>query len=111
MSEDLEDITKAVITQARQGDMVACRIVLDRIAPARRGAPVQFKPPTTADATGIAEAFGTVIAALANGEMTPTEASEIAGVLELRRRAIETSEVEARLKALESHFEKPGAAP
>jgi len=44
---------------------------------------------------------GAVIAAMAKGEITPDDAGTIAGVLEARRRAIETVELEARMVALE----------
>ena len=38
---------------------------------------------------------------MASGEITPDEAETIAGVLEAKRRAIETVEIERRLQVLE----------
>ena len=38
---------------------------------------------------------------MAGGELTPDEAATIAGVIELKRRSIETVEIERRLATLE----------
>jgi hypothetical protein len=45
---------------------------------------------------------------MADGEITPDEAATITGVLEAKRRAIETVELEKRIAALEGKAE--GAA-
>jgi hypothetical protein len=39
---------------------------------------------------------------MANGDLTPDEAQMVANVLEVRRRAIETVDLENRLRVLES---------
>jgi hypothetical protein len=41
---------------------------------------------------------------MAAGQLSPTEACEVAAVIELQRRAVETQELEARLHALEDRF-------
>ena len=38
---------------------------------------------------------------MADGEISPDEAAVVAGVLEIKRRAIETVEIERRIAALE----------
>jgi hypothetical protein len=48
-----------------------------------------------------ANALGAVAGARAGGELTPDEANAVAGVIEFRRRAIETTEIELRLQKLE----------
>jgi hypothetical protein len=40
---------------------------------------------------------------MAAGEITPSEAAAVAGVVETYRRTIETTELDARLAALEAH--------
>jgi hypothetical protein len=101
MQEDLEDVVRAVITAARGGDMVAARIIMDRLVPVRRGRPVQFDMPGGMDASGLAAAFDALVRAVAGGELSPEEGQAVAGILEARRKAVETLEIEARLKALE----------
>jgi hypothetical protein len=46
-------------------------------------------------------AFASVLRAVAEGQITPEEGQAIAGLLEVRRKALELVEVEARIKALE----------
>jgi Family of unknown function (DUF5681) len=102
MSDDAEAVTRAVIEAAKGGDMVAARIVLDRIVPSRRGRPVLLElgaaTETSRDVSAILLALVTTMAA---GEITPEEAATAASVIESKRRAIETVEIEERLKRLE----------
>jgi hypothetical protein len=101
MGADLEAVVRAVSHAAQNGDMQAAKIILDRLAPIRRGRPVQFEMPATLDGAGLAEAFTAILRSMAEGELTPEEGTAVASVLEIRRKAIETSEIEARLAALE----------
>jgi hypothetical protein len=55
----------------------------------------------TGSAQGVASASEAVMKAAAQGEITTQKALQLASVLEIRRKAIEASEVEARLRALE----------
>lgn len=60
------------------------------------------------DASDIAQIMAAVTAALAAGELTPGEAGEVARVVEIFMRAIEASDFEERLQALEaSHKRRP----
>jgi len=43
---------------------------------------------------------------MADGEITPEEASAVASVIELKRKAIETQELEQRVAALEAQGPK-----
>jgi phage tail sheath gpL-like len=101
MQDDADAIVQAVIEKAKAGDMVAARIVLDRIVPIRKGAVVQIALPAAKTAEDVSMALATLIQAMADGEVTPDEAATIGSVLEIRRRAIETLEFDERLKKLE----------
>ena len=81
--------------------MTAARIVIDRLVPVRKGAPVTFNLPAIKTAADVVSALGTVAQEMAAGELTPDEATSVAGVLEIKRRAIETVEHEERLRKLE----------
>ena len=103
MSADTRAIVQAVITAARAGDMTAARIVLDRIAPIRKGRPLRFNlPEGGGTAEDVSVALAAVVEGMAAGDLTPDEAQMVASVLELRRKAIETVEIERRLAALEN---------
>jgi hypothetical protein len=101
MENDLQGVVEAVITAAKSGDMVAARLVLERLAPARKGRPVAFSVPKDVDAAGLAAVFSAVLRAVSEGKVSPEEGQAIAGLLEARRKAIETAELDARLTALE----------
>lgn len=90
MSDDVESVVAAVLMAAKSGDMVAARIVMDRLAPVRKGAPVPFGLPPIATAEDVDHALSAVTVAMAAGDISPDEASTVAGVIELRRRSIET---------------------
>jgi len=96
-----EAVVHAVLAAARDGDMVAARLVLERIAPVRKGRPVLLPLPVVNSAGDVLAALGVTIQAMGDGDITPDEAATVAGVLEVKRRAIETSELEARIKAIE----------
>jgi len=76
--------------------MTAARIVLDRIAPARRDSPVRFDLPEIDSGADIPSAMGAVIAAVACGEISPGEGQAISALLEQQRQAFETAELAER---------------
>jgi Family of unknown function (DUF5681) len=101
MADETEAVVRSVVDAAKGGDMTAARLILDRIAPPRRGSPVSFKLPTIETAADISKALSAVMASVACGELTPDEATAISGLIETRRKVIETRELETRVIALE----------
>jgi hypothetical protein len=95
------DILEAVVQKATEGDPTAIRLCVERIIPLRKGRPVVFDLPAIETAADVANALGAIAGAMAAGELTPDEAGAVAGVLEAKRRAIETVEHEERLRKLE----------
>lgn len=101
MQADAEAIVKAVLNSAKGGDMTAARIVLDRIAPARRDNPVSFELPKIESAADAVAAQSAILSAVANGEITPGEAAEVSKLVDGFVKAIELTEIDERLKRLE----------
>lgn len=101
MQSDAEAIVKAVLDSAKGGDMTAARIVLDRIAPARRDNPVSFELPKIERASDAVAASSAILQAVANGELTPAEASDVARLIDGFVKTIELVEIDERLKRLE----------
>ena len=106
MTDDSEAVVLAVVKAAKGGDMTAARLVLDRIAPARRGRPISFALPLIKTTADITEAMRAVLASMASGTLTPDEAMAAASVIEVNRKAIETHELENRVVALERAAER-----
>jgi uncharacterized protein DUF5681 len=102
MSGDAEAVVKAVVTAAKEGDMTAARLVLDRIAPPCRGRPVRLNLPAIVTAADLVKALAAVADAMARGVISAEEAQAAAAVLERHRKAVETHDLERRITALES---------
>ena len=98
---EAEALTRQAVTMALDGDGAALRLCLERIAPPRRDAPVQFDLPRMETARDAAKAAGAVLEAVAEGDLTPTEGAHIMALVETYRRTLETSELEARVASLE----------
>ena len=98
---EAEALTRKAVELALDGDGAALRLCLERIAPPRRDAPVQFDLPRMQSAADSAKAAGAVLDAVALGDLTPTEGAQIMALVETFRRTLETTELEARVTALE----------
>jgi hypothetical protein len=98
---EAQALTRKAVDMALEGDGAALRLCLERIAPPRRDAPVQFDLPRMETARDAAKAAGAVLQAVAEGELTPTEGAHIMALVETFRRTLETTELEARVAALE----------
>lgn len=102
MSKDVAGVVRRVVKSAREGDMVAAKLILDRLSPVRKGRLIAITMPPIATASDVAVALSQIIASVAVGELTPDEAGTIASLIELKRKAIETVELESRLQEIES---------
>ena len=101
LGDEAETLTRKAVGMALGGDATALRLCLERIVPPRRDAPVAFALPAVQSAGDAAKAAGAVLGAVAGGDLTPTEGTHIMGLIEVYRRALETTELEARVAALE----------
>ena len=101
MAGEAEAVTRAVIEKAKAGDLMAARIVLDRILPARKDRSVTFNLPVIVTAADATTASAAILKAVADGDLAPGEAAEIMALIEGHLKTIEAVEVDARLSALE----------
>jgi hypothetical protein len=76
--------------------------------PARRERPVRFALPTLRSAADAANAMSGITVAVAGGEITPSEAAELSKLIEAYVKALEASEFEQRLRALEAKKDAKG---
>ena len=98
-----EDILNKMVEQAKAGDMRAADLVLSRIWPPRKGKPIALSEPLPAinSAADVVAALGKVAELVGGGELTPDEGAAVASIIETKRKAIETVELESRVAALE----------
>lgn len=97
-----EALTQKAVAKALEGDTVALRLCLDRIAPARRDAPITIDLPAVRSAEETVAASARVLAAVAAGEVTPDEAGRIMALLTAHKAIVEAGDLERRITALET---------
>jgi len=107
MESGAKEIAEAVVAAAKAGDLTAARMVLDRLAPPARERPVSLALPDTGTAEGVSAAQQAILQAVAAGDLMPGEGTALAGIVETRRKALETLELERRIAALESKNATP----
>lgn len=96
-----QELTQRAVELALEGDTVALRLCLERLVPPRKDVHVHFPLPTMTCARDAAQAAGAVLGAVSDGLLTPSEGAAIMGLVDVFRRTLETSELEARVAALE----------
>ena len=105
MQDGAQKITQAVIEAAQGGDLMAAKIILDRVMPPAKERPVCVDLPDTSTSEGVAAAQNAILQAVAAGELLPGEASTLSAIVEAKRRAIETQELAERITQLENRHD------
>jgi hypothetical protein len=67
--------------KAKQANLIALRLCLDRIVSPRRDRPVHFTIPELNSAEDASRAVAAITVAVANGDLTPAEAAELSNVI------------------------------
>jgi hypothetical protein len=100
-----EQVAARVIRKACDGDMVAARLVLDRIAPPRRGRPVRLKIGDIANAASVMSAQASLVSAVAAGQLTAEEAEPVSAMLAAYLKTVETVDLDRRVSELEGKID------
>src|SRR5215210_2170155 len=79
---EVEALTRKAVDMALAGDAVAMRLCLDRILPVRRDRHIAFTLPELETAADAVKATAALAAAVATGEVTPSEAAELSKLVE-----------------------------
>lgn len=103
---EAEALVRKTIEMALEGDMSALRVCLERLVPPRKEAPVHFELPKVKEVADLPAATEAIIAAAARGELTPGEARELCALVDVHRKALEATDIEARLAALEAKLKR-----
>ena len=105
---EAEALTRRAVELALEGEASALRLCLERIIPPRRARPVKLGVPAVRGAADLAGTMAAITTAGVQGTITPGEAAELARVVEIFVRAVETSDFERRLRELEeAHAARP----
>ena len=101
---EAEILIRKAIQKAKQGNLPALRMCLDRILPPRRDRPVHFAIPELNSAADASKAIASITQAVAHGELGFGEAAELSKLIETYIRAVEATDLEKRLVILEQRF-------
>ena len=108
MAEDGEAVVRAMLKAAKEGDVQAGKAILDRVAPARRGARVPLALPKVETAGDVLAALARVVEAMGEGNVSPEEAATMVQVIAAPRAVFEAHEVERRLASIEAELARLG---
>jgi hypothetical protein len=87
-----EKLTQKAIDMALAGDMTALKLCLERIYPPRKDKPVEFPLPAINSARDAADVMSSVMTAVAAGQLTPADASELSKVVACTVKSFEAAE-------------------
>jgi hypothetical protein len=104
LSERVEGIARKVIELAEEGDMAAIRVCMERLVPPIKHQPVALELPPIEKAADSVEAMASIAAAVAAGDLTAAEAAELAKVVDVYVRALDSKGFDERLSALEKEI-------
>ena len=95
-------LTRACIYRVLGGDITALKLCMDRICAPRKDGPISFEVPNMESAFDTVQVMAAVMTAVAGGNITPSEANTLAGLIDTFRRTIETSDIDKRVTELEA---------
>lgn len=102
LTGDSEAISKKLVALAKAGDANALRICMDRILPPRKDRTVAIKLKAIKKADDLIKIMHQITQAVASGEISPQEGSQLSSMVETQRRTLETGDLAKRLEALEA---------
>jgi hypothetical protein len=110
-SENSEAVSKKCLVLAMQGNSTALRLCMERVLPACKSMPSQFKLPKVRGLADLPKAAEAILQAVANGELTPDQGERMMALLERYRAIRETAELVPRVETLErqNKIRKPGS--
>lgn len=93
-------ILEVVTTAALSGDLMACKILLDKIIAPLKGVAPHVELPATNDGN-LASQGATVIKSALSGEIAPDIAAQLLGAISSQAKIVEIDELVKRVEALE----------
>ena len=96
---------QAVLTAATQdGDMAAAKLLIDRVIPSRRGAPVSFHIRPLKTPEDCALAYADLLDDVGAGRLTPEEAQTISAIVAKRAELFPSIELASEIEALKAQL-------
>jgi Family of unknown function (DUF5681) len=103
VADEMPTIIQTIITAAKNGDMQACKVLLDRICPPLKAL---AQPISVATGSSLTETGTNVINATLAGDVPPDIGSHLITALTNQVKLIELQELTERLTRLEKQLER-----
>lgn len=101
LAGELEEVLKTVLEAAKGGDLVACRIVLDKVLPSVKATLPAISLPDLKPGAGLVQQAEAALQAAMTGQCAPDAAAAILSAAAGLARLRETEELADRLAAIE----------
>jgi hypothetical protein len=101
LDRDGPAIIGTLIELAKDGDVAAIRMCIERICPRQRDRPIAFELPAMTTAADAVAAMGAIAQAVGDGDLSAHEAAEIAKVVTGFSQTVLTADMEQRLRQVE----------
>ena len=105
LKDNAKELIEKTIEMAKDGDGPALRLCIERLAPARKDRPVWLDLPEMNEARDAVTASAAIVAAVAAGDLTPSEAAELSKVIDSYARTLQAAEFDERISKLEKAAE------
>ena len=102
MEGEAEAIGRVAIAEAKAGNPAVLKLCLDRLMPPRKDRHLAFELPPIETSADLTRATGALLAAVAEGSLTPSEAAELGKLVDSHVKAIEATDIQERLARLEA---------
>jgi hypothetical protein len=109
LGKDIEAVVAVIRKAALEGDMVACRLIIERLVPALKTRRVVFPMQPINLVDDIVEAYRGLWDACSQGILSPDETATLAAVLKDHAAVLEVKDLDARIARLEAAAAKDAA--
>jgi hypothetical protein len=101
LDEHAESILRKAMLKGLQGDSPMLQALLSYILPRPKDTPLKTEVLRTATAKELSQSLDVILKRACDGQITLTQAQQLAALIEARRQLLQTDEFETRLDILE----------
>lgn len=101
LENDVEAICTRLLVEAKEGNIQAIKIVMDRILPVRKELPITLDLPEIKSPTDLLNAISAITAAVGSGRISPSEGEALSRIIAINLKAVALQDFEERLILLE----------
>jgi len=102
---DAEELIRTLIKKAKEGNIQALAMCLDRLLPARKERCINLESKPIRSAQDLPIHFQDITAAVAEGKITPGEGQSLSNILTSHAQTMERVNFEQRMAELEEHVQ------